>query len=60
MELVHEQTGRVVTRQVPMPSARQKELLDTLELELPRTLPEAKVTVGTRKKIQEERKALEK
>jgi transposase len=60
MELVHEQTGRVVTRQVPMPSARQKELLDALELELPRTLPEAKVTVGTRKKIQEERKALEK
>jgi hypothetical protein len=60
MELVHEQTGRVVTRQVPMPSARQKELLDALELELPRTLPEAKVTVGTRKKIQEERKALAK
>jgi hypothetical protein len=60
MELVHVKSGEVVARQVPEPSARLKRLLDALGLSLPSTVPEAKVEVGTRKKIQEERKPLEK
>ena len=60
MELVHPQSGKVVARQVPEPSARQKQLLDALKLHLPGTVPEAQVTVGTRKKINQVRKALEK
>jgi len=60
MELVHAQSGKVVARLVPEPSARQKQLLDALKLDLPRTVPEAEVTVGTRKKINKVRKALEK
>ena len=60
MELVHPQSGAVVARQVPDPSARQKRLLDALGLTLPSTAPEAKVTVGTRKKIEQERQTLEK
>lgn len=60
MELVHPQSGAVVARQVPEPSARQKGLLDALGLILPSTAPEAKVTVGTRKKIEQERQTLEK
>jgi hypothetical protein len=47
MELIHSQSGKVVTRQVPVPSARQKQLLDALKLELPARVPEAAVTVGT-------------
>jgi hypothetical protein len=58
MELVHPQSGAVVARQVPEPSARQKRLLDALGLILPSTVPEAKVVVGTRKKIEQERKSL--
>ena len=60
MELVHQEGGEAVTRQVPQPSARQKQLLDALGLALPTVAPEAKVVVGTRKKIQHERKAVEK
>ena len=60
MELVHPQSGEVVARQVPAPSPRQKELLDALKLELPTTVPKAKVIVGTRKKINQVRKTLEK
>lgn len=60
MELVHPQSGKVVARQVPQPSALQKQLLDALKLELPATVPEAEVTVGTRKKINQVRKTLEK
>jgi hypothetical protein len=56
MELVHGQSGKVVVRQVPDPSPSQKQLLDALHLSLPATLPEAKVTVGTRKKINNVRK----
>jgi hypothetical protein len=58
MELVHPQSGEVVARQVPQPSACQKQLLEALGLTLPSTVPEAKVAVGTRKKIQKERQAL--
>jgi transposase len=58
MELVHPQSGKVVARQVPEPSARQKQLLAALNLHLPGTVPEAQVTVGTRKKINHLRKAL--
>ena len=57
MELVHS-SGQVVSRHVPEPSARQKLLLDALKLTPPSKLPEAKVTVVTRKKINEERKPL--
>jgi transposase len=60
MELVHAQSGKVVARLVPDPSARQKQLLEALKLELPRTVPEAKVIVGTRKKINKVRQTLEK
>ncbi len=60
IELVHPASGKVVARQVPEPNALQKQLLDALKLVLPDKVPEAKVTVGTRKKINEERKALEK
>jgi len=60
MELVHSQSEKVVARQVPQPSARQQQLLDALKLDLPATVPEAEVTVGTRKKINQVRKTLEK
>jgi transposase len=60
IELVHLQSGEVVARQVPEPSRRQKQLLDALKLLLPETAPKAEVTVGTRKKINEVRKTLEK
>jgi Transposase DDE domain len=60
MELVHPQSGKVVTRQVPQPSARQLELLNALKLKLPTTVPEATVVVGTRKKINHVRKPLDK
>jgi hypothetical protein len=60
IELVHPGSGKVVARQVPEPSARQKQLLDALKLVLPSTVPEAQVTVGTRKKINQVRKSLEK
>jgi transposase len=60
LELVHPESGKVVVRQVPQPSARQKELLDALALKLPATVPEADVIVGTRKKINQVRKTLEK
>jgi len=59
MELVHPQSGAVVARQVPEPNARQQQLLEALGLTLPSTVPEAKVVVGTRKKIEQERKTLE-
>jgi hypothetical protein len=58
MELVHRQSGKVVARQVPEPTALQKQLLKALKLELPSIVPEAKVTVGTRKKINQVRKPL--
>lgn len=60
MELVHPQSAAVVARQVPDPSARQKQLLDALKLGLPATVPQAEVIVGTRKKINKVRKPLEK
>ena len=56
MELVHPGSGKVVARQVPEPSARQQQLLEALKLALPTTVPEAQVTVGTRKKINGVRK----
>lgn len=58
-ELVHPESGTVVARQVPEPNARLKQLLAPLGLTPPTVAPEAKVEVGTRKKIKEERQALE-
>jgi transposase len=60
MELVESQSGKVVARQVPQPSARQRQLLAALKLTLPATVPEAAGSVGTRKKIAKARKPLEK
>jgi len=59
-ELVHPQSGQVVARRVPDPSPRQAQLLDALKLSLPATVSEARVSVGTRKKINQVRKPLEK
>ena len=59
-ELVHEKTGAVAARQIPLPSPRQKQLLDALGLTLPAAAPEAKVKVVTRKKINKTRKPVEK
>jgi transposase len=58
MELVHSESGKVVARQMPEPNVRQKQLLEALGLTLPSKVPEAKVTVVTRKKIQHMRKTL--
>jgi hypothetical protein len=60
VQLVHPESGAVVTRQVPEPSVRQNQLLEALKLKLPGTVPEAEVIVGTRKKINKVRKPLEK
>lgn len=60
MELIHPETKALISRYVPEPSSRQKQLLDALGLSLPTTVPKAKVIVGTRKKINEVRKPLEK
>jgi hypothetical protein len=54
-ELVHSQSGQVVGRHVPAPSLSQVQLLQALNLSLPTTVPEAAVTVGTRKKINQVR-----
>jgi hypothetical protein len=56
MELVHATSGKVVARQVPEPSSIQKQLLDALKLNLPAMVPESKVAVVTRKKINNVRK----
>ena len=58
MELVHSPSGKVVARRVPDPSPRQQQLLDALKLTPPSTIPEAQVSVGTRKKINKVRKTL--
>jgi hypothetical protein len=59
-ELIHPQSAKVVSRQVPDPSPRQAQLLQALKLSPPATVPEAEVSVGTRKKINTMRKPLEK
>lgn len=56
IELVHRDSGKVVARHVPEPGAEQRRLLEALRLVLPTTVPEAKVSVGTRKKISEARR----
>jgi len=60
MELVHPQSGQIIARQVPEPSARQQQLLQALNLSLPATVSQGRVIVGTRKKIQHVRKPREK
>ena len=59
IELVHPDSAAVVSRQVPQPTPLQQQLLDALTLELPATVPETDVIVGTRKKINKARKPLE-
>jgi transposase len=58
MELVDSRTATVVARQVPQPSALQQQLLDALKLTAPTSVPQAKVSVVTRKKINKVRKSL--
>ena len=58
MELVHAESGKVVARQVPEPTQVQQQLSAALHLNLPPIVPEAKVSVGTRKKINHMRKTL--
>jgi len=58
MELVQAESGELIVRQVPEPSPRQQQLLNALNLHLPSLAPIARVQVGTRKKIQQERKPL--
>jgi transposase len=60
MQLIHPETQAVISRHVPMANSCQKKLLDALGLTLPTTIAQAKVTVGTRKKINETRKPLAK
>ena len=59
-ELIHPQSGEVIARRVPEPSPSQQRLLEALKLTPPTVAPEAEVTVGTRKKINQVRKPLEK
>ena len=59
-ELIHPQSGEVIARRVPEPSPTQQRLLEALKLTPPTVAPEAEVTVGTRKKINQVRKPLEK
>lgn len=51
MNLVENESGETVDRILPEPSPLQTKLLEALEIKLPRNIPEAKVKVGTRKKI---------
>ena len=60
VELVHPKTGEAVARQLPQPSSLQQQLLAALQLNLPTTVPQAEVSVGTRKKISQARKTIEK
>jgi hypothetical protein len=60
IELVHAPSGKVLARRVPDPGSKQRELLEALRLTLPSAVPEAQVSVGTRKKINQARKPLEK
>jgi hypothetical protein len=57
MELVATESGEVVTRLLPQPSALQQQLLESLKLTLPEKVPAAKVTVGTRVKLSNRRKS---
>jgi hypothetical protein len=59
MELVERASGQVIGRLVPEPNAQQRKLMEALGLKPPTTLPEAKVTVGTRVKIYDHRKKRE-
>jgi hypothetical protein len=56
MELVATESGEVISRLLPQPTDLQQKLLDSLKLKLPQTVPAAKVTVGTRVKLQDRRK----
>lgn len=55
--LVHAARGKVVARQVLEPSGLRRQLLEALKLKLLTTVPEAKVTLGTQKKIALARKS---
>lgn len=57
MELVVRDSGQVVARLLPQPTALQQQLLKSLKLKLPEKVPTAKVTVGTRVKLPKARKS---
>ena len=58
MELVDSKSGEVISRIVPEPNPEQKALLEALKLQLPEKIAKAKVKVGTRVKLQPNRKTL--
>jgi hypothetical protein len=51
MNLVEKESGKTIDRILPEPNPFQAKLLEALEIKLPKDIPEAKVEVGTRKKI---------
>lgn len=56
MELVDVSSGQVISQMLPEPNTRQKALLAALKLKLPEKIAKAKVAVGTRVKLQNNRK----
>lgn len=57
IKVVHAARGKVVARQVLEPSGLRRQLLEALKLKLLTTVPEAKLTLGTQKKIALARKS---
>jgi len=51
MNLVENEGGKTVDRILAEPNPLQTKLLEALEIKLPKKVPEAKIEVGTRKKI---------
>lgn len=51
MNLVEKEWGKTIDRILPEPNPLQAKLLEALEIKLPKNIPDAKVEVGTRKKI---------
>ena len=51
IKIVEKESGKTVDRILPEPDSLQLKLLKALEIELPKKAPEAKIQVGTRKKI---------
>jgi len=51
INLVEKEGGKTVDRILPEPDPLQTKLLEALEINLPKKIPETKIEVGTRKKI---------
>ena len=57
MEMYETQSGQIVSRQIPTPSASQAQLLDALGVTLPKAAPVAGPVVVTRVELQKRRKS---